>query len=292
MRPELPLTGAGQTLDATLELAPDLPGGLRDILVWDWGMATGRPARRIEVRAASLPAPPPGRVQQTVTVMDTPVQVTALADELWLDDTLHVSVGADHSVLTVGEETSQLLLAVAMTEAHRAAGWLPLHAALIGGAGGAVALLGDSGAGKSTACLRLHAAGHPVLAEDRAWLSPQGLVTGLDRGLRAFDDSVARFAPQWAADEDAPRDAKGKRILPLIQPGALPLRAALLLSDTPLPQGAARVSLAWSAAGLPLTRSARQAAAPMVQRLVRDVPWQGVTRATVLPEVAARLAEP
>ncbi len=280
-----------QSLNASLDVASDLPGGLQDVLLWDWNLSAGRPARRIEVRAAPLPPLPDAAIRQRVTVMDTPVQVTVLADELWLDDTLHVAVSADHAVLTLGGATSQLVLAVAMTEAHRAAGWLPLHAALIGGAGGAVALLGDSGAGKSTACLRLHAAGHRILAEDRAWLSPQGLVTGLDRGLRAFDDSVAHFAPQWAEMEDVPRDAKGKRILPLIQQGVLPLRAALLLSDTSLPQGAPRVALAWSATGLPLTLSARRAAALMVQRFVRDVPWQGVTRETVLAEIAALLSE-
>ncbi|GGL05135.1 hypothetical protein [Deinococcus radiotolerans] len=262
------------------------PARTLDALQWDW--QTERPVRTdsfpdsgqvIHLHAAALPDRPAQRSSQVMTVMDSPVTVEVSGDDLWLDDTLHVAIRDGHAHITLSGEASAVVWAVAMTEAHRAAGWLPLHAALISDGQAAVAVLGESGAGKSTACLRLRALGYQVVAEDRAWLAPDGTVTGLDRGLRAFEDSLRRFAPQWTESAHTlPRDAKGKVILPLIQPGFRSLRGVRVLGDGILPPPAARVPLTWSATGLPLTRAARQAAAPLVQYLIRDLPWQAVTR--------------
>ncbi|MBX8465149.1 hypothetical protein [Deinococcus sp. RIT780] len=287
------------SLDALVVCAPGVPSNWRDALHHDWGLgrvqASDRPvdtaARTIEFRVGTLPPAPAGVVTREVALPDGAAPVQVLGDELWLGGHLHVQLGAHLSVLTCAPQgAAQDLWALAFTEAHRAAGWVPLHAALIAGRGGVVAVTGPSGAGKTTACLRLRAAGWTVLAEDRAWIGPDGRAAGLDRTLRALDDSLARFAPELLLDGPGiRRDARGKRLLPLtVPPVSLPLTAVLLLGH-PGPLGAAdRVREFWQATGVPLGTSGQQAVSGAAQRLVRTVPWRPADRQelmTLIPEL-------
>lgn len=287
------------SLDARVSAAPGVPSGWLDALHHDWGLgeaqsgdrSAGTAARTIEIHVATPPPAPPHVTVREVALPDGAVSVQVLGDELWLADRLHVQLGARRSTLTCAPRgAAPDLWALAFTEAHRAAGWVPLHAALIAGRGGVVAVTGPSGAGKTTACLRLRAAGWTVLAEDRAWIGPGTQAAGLDRTLRALDDSLARFAPDLLrAGPDVTRDARGKRLLPLtVPPVSLPLTAVLLLGH-PGPLGAAdRVREFWQATGVPLGVSGQRAVSGAAQRLVRTVPWRPADRQelmTLIPEL-------
>lgn len=270
----------------------NVPADLTDALRNDWGVP-GPVGRRRSVTVSLGPLPPVPEDARSVQVAlpEWTVEARVSGDDVWLGGALHLCAGPHGADLTVTPAgAGQDVWAVAFTEIHRAAGWVPLHAALVGGPAGAVAITGPSGAGKSTACLRLQAAGWTVLAEDRAWFGPAGQVLGLDRVLRAFDDSLALFAPQDSG-VNGPRDSKGKRMLPLPPAGiAPPLVAVLLLGDGSAPEPAERVRLAWEASGVPLTASGQRAAQDGIQRLVRGPAWQAVTRADVPDAVASVLA--
>ncbi|GAA0497146.1 hypothetical protein [Deinococcus depolymerans] len=288
------------SLDALVTCAPHVPPAWEDALRHAWGLGCGPQehaavARRVEVQVGTSPPVPPGAVTREVTLPDGKAHAQVLGDELWLGGRLHVRLGADLSVLTCAPQgAGQDLWALAFTEAHRAAGWVPLHAALIAGHGGVVAVTGPSGAGKTTACLRLRAAGWTVLAEDRAWIGPDGQVAGLDRTLRALDDSLARFAPELlGGDGPVARDGRGKRLLPLtVPPVTLPLTAVLLLGH-PGPLGAAdRVREFWQATGVPLGAAGQRAVSAAAQRLVRTVLWRPAGREEMMTLVPALLGAP
>lgn len=219
--------------------------------------------------------------------MEQSVHALWHGDELWLGD-LYAQVSA-HKAILLGQHAPEAAWALALTEAHRAGGWLPLHAAVFARAGRAVALTGTSGAGKSTAALRLLEAGYSVIAEDRAfWHSSNGQIAGLDQYLRAFDDSVERFAPSQQATAVG-RDPKGKLLLPLPANEAATLVCLLAFGDglaLPLPQ---RVRLLWETTGVPLTDSARHAVQQGIGQLLPLVRPQTVTRETVLETVKTLL---
>ncbi|MBZ9751354.1 hypothetical protein K7W42_10805 [Deinococcus sp. HMF7604] len=281
------------SLGAQVHCSPAVPEGWVSALRHDWAsrpLALASATRQIQIEVGPLPPVPAGARVQPVVLPDWTVQAQVAGAEVWLEDRLHVRVGTATQITVTEDGAGQDLWAVALTEAHRAAGWLPLHAAVVAGPAGAVAISGPSGAGKSTACLRLLAAGRPVIAEDRAWWGPAGEVTGLDRVLRAFDDSLVQFAPHLLGGP-LTRDIKGKRVLPLPTTGEGGLLLALLLLGHTGDLGpAARVRLAWEATGVPLTSAAQQAAAAAVQRLLR-LPLRAVTREEVLDVVAELVDE-
>lgn len=302
MRSPDPLAGAPgdwRSLDARVRAASGVPGDWMDVLRRDWGLGCAAPVeageRQLEVRVGDWSPAPPAATGRQVVLPDGVARVQVLGDELWLEDRLHVRLGERRSVLTCAPQgAAPDLWALAFTEAHRAAGWVPLHAALIAGRGGVVAITGPSGAGKTTACLRLRAAGWTVLAEDRAWIGPDGRAAGLDRSLRALDDSLARFAPELLLDgPGVTRDARGKRVLPLtVPPVSLPLTAVLLLGH-PGPLGPAdRVREFWQATGVPLGASGQRAVSAAAQRLVRTVLWRPVGREQLLSLVPDLLGAP
>jgi hypothetical protein len=75
---------------------------------------------------------------------------------------------------------------------------LPLHAACVGLRDRAVLLLGESGAGKSTATLRCLLAGLGVLAEDVVFIEPRRLaVTGVPNYLHLRLERRAFCRRQW-----------------------------------------------------------------------------------------------
>jgi hypothetical protein len=120
-------------------------------------------------------------------------------------------------------------LYIAICEALRASGLLPLHAAVAAPPPGTVALrppaaqraaddpaasalaivfLGGGEAGKSTTLLHLARAGWTPVAEDLCWIDPDTLVLyGWDRGVRLQRAAIEAFFPDlrgapWVAEPD------------------------------------------------------------------------------------------
>jgi len=180
-------------------------------------------------------------------------------------------------------------LYMATCEALRASGLLPLHAAVAVPPGGdaAIALVGASGAGKSTTLLRLAAAGWTPLAEDLSWLDPaDGMLYGWDRGVRLWPGTADTFAP-WLADAAWREEADGKRFLPWSALGAPERRAAPLAALAVLERDSTAASvwerltprdavrLLWEATGVPLSPQGRRAAESAAARsLARVSPWR------------------
>ncbi|PTA67894.1 hypothetical protein [Deinococcus arcticus] len=286
-----------RSLDAAVALSGVAPA-VQAALHADWhtpGEAGAEPPRRRMEITAGPGGWPPGLARQSVPLMDRVAAVAAQGNVFWLDGQLRGKVDPQEVRLQAAPGAARDAWALALTEAHRAGGWLPLHAALVAGPGGAAAVLGVSGAGKSTAALRLRAGGWTVLAEDRAWVDPHGQATGLDRTLRAYRDSVERFAPALLTEFGAaPRDPRGKALLALAPAPPAPLRAVLVLA--PLGAGevtpAERVRSLWEASGVPLTALGRVQAAQAVARLAQGPVWRRVTRDEVPGAVAALLGPP
>lgn len=164
-------------------------------------------------------------------------------------------------------------LYLAMNEALRASGLVPLHAAVVARGEEAVALVAPSGTGKSTTLLRLLEGGWAPLAEDLAWLDPATLeVYGWDRGIRLWPETIEHVLPHLAA---APwtTDPDGKRFLRYDALG-VPRTAEARLTRLvrlerggegasqlePLPAREA-VRTLWEATGVPLLSTTRDALA-------------------------------
>ncbi len=85
------------------------------------------------------------------------------------------------------------------TLAARALGLVPLHAACIGREGRGLLVMGDSGAGKSTAALHCGLRGLDLVAEDSTLVAPQSLLgTGVANFLHVRRDSL-RYVPARVA---------------------------------------------------------------------------------------------
>lgn len=168
-------------------------------------------------------------------------------------------------------------LFLALNEAIRASGLVPLHGSVAVRGGEATVFAGRSGVGKSTTLFQAFRAGWEPLAEDFAWLDPASLaVYGWDRGLRLWPEARERFAPDLPAHLFR-TDADGKLFLaydalerPPARTGTLRRIALLERNETrasawePLePRDAVRAW--WEAAGVPLHPGTRA-------RLAREIP--------------------
>jgi hypothetical protein len=166
------------------------------------------------------------------------------------------------------------------SEALRASGLLPLHAAVVARGGEATALTAPSGTGKTTTLIHLLARGWHPLAEDLAWLDPATMsVYGWDRGMRLWPDGLGRLPSAWRAAAWQ-TDVDGKRFLPwsAVEPARVP--AARLTRIVALERDQAHASaigpmarrdsvrVLWEATGVPLTEPARRAAAKGVESLL------------------------
>lgn len=170
-------------------------------------------------------------------------------------------------------------LYVTLSEALRASGLVPLHAAVAAGDSGTVAWLGASGIGKSTTLLHAVEAGWRAVAEDLCWLEPATLgVYGWDRGVRCWPETLERFFPLLRGAEPAP---DGKRIIRYDRLGAASPRTGTLtrlallerVSEGPSRWEAATardlVKSLWEATGVPLSDRSREVTAAAVARLSR-----------------------
>jgi hypothetical protein len=94
----------------------------------------------------------------------------------------------------------ELIEFVVYTLAARAQGLVPLHAACVGARGHGVLLMGDSGAGKTTASLHCLLRGFEFVSEDSVFVTPETLLaTGLANFLHVRTDSLASLPRARAA---------------------------------------------------------------------------------------------
>ena len=109
-------------------------------------------------------------------------------------------VVASHAMLRFPYHTRYELLEFAVfTLASRAQGLIPLHAASVGLEGRGLVLLGDSGAGKSTASLQCLMQGLEFVSEDSVFVTPDTLlITGVANFLHIRRDSLRHVPPSVA----------------------------------------------------------------------------------------------
>lgn len=170
-------------------------------------------------------------------------------------------------------------LYVALSEALRASGLVPLHAAVAARGGDVVAWLGRSGVGKSTTLLHAVNAGWRPVAEDLCWLEPGTLAAyGWDRGVRCWPETLRRFFPRLDGAQPAP---DGKHLIAYDRLGASSPRVATLTRLALLDRVAGSatrweavtprdsVKALWEATGVPLASHSRQVTAAAVERLSR-----------------------
>jgi len=192
-------------------------------------------------------------------------------------------------------------LYVAVTEAVRASGLVPLHAAVASRGGETVAWLGSSGVGKSTTLLFAAEAGWRAIAEDLCWLEPGTLrVYGWDRGVRCRPETLERFFPHFA---DAPPAPDGKRIVAYERLGGDAAREGTLTELVLLGRadgGPSRrtdvrsrdvVRALWEATGVPLGEASRAVTSAAVERLSRLPAGRLVLGPPPLPLAGARGAD-
>jgi hypothetical protein len=228
--------------------------------------------------------------ERTVTVSNATTALRTTKDQVQIGPAL-LHLTPDHATLTLRTpELSELTALLLLSELHRARGWLPLHASTAALNGRAVSITGPSGAGKSTAALRLAGLGYAILAEDQTWLHPETRrVHGLDRWLRAYPDSLERFAPQLLPQSQG-TDVYGKHLLPLSGTREAATLEALLLLGQPTEIPAAQSTrLLWEAGGLPLTPTSQQATARALGEMIRAKNIQGTEREGAIAEVQQRL---
>jgi hypothetical protein len=170
-------------------------------------------------------------------------------------------------------------LFLALTEALRNSGLLPLHAAVASHDGRISAFLGQSGAGKSTTLLRLTQTGWTGLAEDLSWLDPVTMrVFGWDRGVRLWPAAAGHFFNQIRVPG---RD--GKTTIPYSElamgeqrSGTL-RRIALLVRDQSLAprwepaDHHQAIKALWEATGLPLSAESRSEVSRGIEKVVKSV---------------------
>ncbi|GGQ93249.1 hypothetical protein [Deinococcus ruber] len=199
--------------------------------------------------------------------------------------------GGAEVTLPLNPDSSEAVAShLALTEAGRASGLLPLHAAVLSRNGRAVAVSGASGTGKSTAALRLMAAGWSLVAEDSAWLDPvTRRVAGADQGIRVFESSLHRFAPEWL--ERASRlDIHGKRWFATERAAGAVLERLYVLGTLPVGilSGAAAVQTWWTITGLPVAAQARGAVSANLGLAVRQFPLESIDRDALVERLTSQ----
>jgi hypothetical protein len=201
------------------------------------------------------------------------VMVRTDHDTLWVsgeDHTVRVTVNGTRASLEVysRELRGGGALMVAMLEALRASGLIPLHAAMADRDGRATAFLGASGRGKTTSLITAMANGYAPVCEDFALLEPDSLqVYGLDRGLRLLPDTLERLRTHYPRVEPE-SFVRGKHFVPYERIAERLWTSTLtrlwLLertdADTRLePLGASeRVMALFTASGVPLLETGRE----------------------------------
>ncbi len=165
--------------------------------------------------------------------------------------------------------------------AHR--GRLVLHAGAVEVAGRAVALIGETGRGKSTLVASLHTAGHPALTDDGLVVSDGGgelRALPLYAGLRLWPSSIAGLEAALAATLPV-ADGSSKRRVPLDGELAPRTLAAVFVLDAPS-------TAAGEIAAAPMSR---RAACVEVLRSAFQLDLGDRQRAAALLDAAVRLVD-
>jgi len=208
---------------------------------------------------------------------------------------------AEWSKLPRADRATSTLLAlhVAMCEALRGRGLVPLHAAVIARGGRATALVGRAGVGKSSTLIAALEAGWAPIAEDFAWLDPvtrQVFAWSGERGVRLRPDGLRRVPSSWSsAAWREERDGKlllayNQIPLPRLESAEL-TRIALIDRDASRatafePMSAREAARAfWESAGVPLCRLNREVFARRVPTLISDLEWMRLTLGQGSPEL-------
>ncbi len=288
-------------------LSPGLAARLRD--AWDLPAPSAPPhAHSIEIDAGPGVLPPLAWEEEADARLDrATLRVRRRGDAWetgegawrvradWTDEGVRIAVRCPQGVAE--EDGAWPALHLFVSEAVRADGLLPLHAAVVAREGRAVALLGSSGTGKSTALARLAAGGWTPLAEDFAWLDAERMeVRGWDRGVRLWPEGVRRFASSlptngWTLGAD------GKLFLPFAalrgeDGGSVALGEVVLLErGLGLAPGSSPVAprdlvrALWESAGVPLRPAAREAAERAVSAVLQRVPARRLVLGEEPPEL-------
>lgn len=180
------------------------------------------------------------------------------------------------------EEFLPMCLGLALIEAIRASGLLPMHTAIAMRDSQALALTGTSGTGKTTTLIQALYLGYTPVSEDFAWLNPQTMrVHSVDRGLHCLPDTLARaleYFPNAKPIQANPRkvfisfaqiaaqtwECPLHRIWKLERQLELP-SAVIALSTTE------RVMTLFETTGLPLTTVTRAQTAAVIPRLAKEL---------------------
>jgi hypothetical protein len=215
------------------------------------------------------------------------VMVKPRGDELWVSDADHAVRAAVRGHEVKLEVFSQDLrgggaLMVAMLEALRVTGLIPLHTAVASKGGAATAFVGASGRGKTTTLVTAVTQGFTPICEDFALLEPEmRTVFGLDRGLRCLPDTFERLRSLVPTLEDV-EIVRGKRFVPYerIAPRAwsASLERVWLLERDDSSQThlepmtpSERVMALFTASGAPLLEAGRAFTSQTFARLARDL---------------------
>jgi hypothetical protein len=270
-------------------VSPQLARWLRAYWLYPEAVRPPHPYAIALETAASAPADPAG----AWTVRDVEIPGRTLrfrnAGDIWATGDagagLRLELGREAARLLVwggaegGDADLYHGLYVGLSEALRASGLVPLHAAVARRGHDTMAWLGASGIGKSTTLLFAVEAGWSPIAEDLCWLEPETLrVHGWDRGVRCRPDTLDRFFPRWKGGEAA---ADGKQLITYEHLGAGQPRTGTLTRLAVLGQDATApsrwdpvnprevVKALWEATGVPLGEWTRELGAAAVARLSR-----------------------
>lgn len=259
-----------------------------------------RPKHEYDISLHALCAPPARRDGGVVHARlhgGSTIEWRGDANEWWTGDDragVRLAVGRSTSRIELWDARASnddgamyAALYLAVCEALRASGLVPLHASVIVRDGIATALCGPSGVGKSTTLLRAIDAGWTPLAEDLSWLDAESLeLHGWDRGVRLWPEGRARLAGWREAAWDT--DADGKLFIPYERLGAALVRQAPLGRVLALRRDDARESGVhaltyrdrvrglWESIGVPLADLGRDVACRAIAALLSRVEIAGL----------------
>lgn len=277
-------TFLGRTIRASLS------AGLSDVLhrLIDFPELAAFGSSTWQIRIVqSADSAPPLEGTYPVKVHNGSVNVLTTDHGCWIcagDSAIHLEFDGSGVELTLfGAEASMpICLGLALIEAIRASGLLPMHAAITLHAGVALALTGTSGTGKTTTLMQALSRGYTPVSEDFAWLNPQSMrVHSVDRGLHCLPDTLARaleYFPHVKPIQANPR----KQLIPFAQIATQTwecglhaiwkLERQLELNSAVIPLSLAeRVMTLFETTGLPLTMLTRAQAAAVIPRLAGEL---------------------
>lgn len=277
-------TFLGRTIRAAV--SPALTDVLRRLIDFPELTAFGHSTWQIRIVQRSEPAPLLEGLYP-VKVHNGSVNVLTTDRGCWIctaDAAIQLEFDGSGVELTLfGAEASlPVCLGLALIEAIRASGLLPMHAAITLHDGVALALTGTSGTGKTTTLMQALKHGYTPVSEDFAWLNPQSMrVHSVDRGLHCLPDTLARALEYFPHIEPIQANPR-KQFIAFAQIAAQTwecgLHAIWKLERQPeLPSAvmpispAERVMTLFETTGLPLTLLTRAQAATVIPRLAQQL---------------------